>query len=802
MEGLRSLKNKIVFAALFASFVIFTLFCCVRYSLAYSEITLLTQIKSEANSLERTNTKFDLYFINGLEVLNNDKIADAEISFNNTLLNIDKLLQQYANLKDQNGVKFDGEMAQIRSYFDKRKNNIKDFSVLKTQIISDINLLNNNFLSLENSAKFFNFHEKIISFEHSYNKDFFALGDQINPNFTANENDQKYIENAKNLLHKISTFYAIYEQKDDNLLSIIFEFERKIDENIGEIRTNLHDLISVFLLFFIAFIALVLCYGFIYVKNEATKQNYEIILDDFMHPIFITDDKFNIISTNKFAATLFDISRAKQNLFSVVKFTNSQELIKEIKKRTDAKMAEFSEQISYRLDGQISHTKFDLKCAKRLNKNIFIITLFDNEKELELAKSLQLKTDEISAIKFADPLTKSPNFAALCERLKSNKSAPLICLNILNFADLRIIYDGTKVDEIIVGIDEILQNCANALKIKFEIYHAWMDEFYLLYLGSNIQKDADEIIDYFSGKTIRFLSGEILNSIKPVFGISIDESDRIYQARTALSLAKHAHKESFYYDKNVNFKDDFLKRQSTITTIQKAIENNRVFVECQAIHDITNANSIWSYEILIRILDENNRIWSPAQFLNIAKDTILYAMLSKSVIMQTFELLRKFPQTHFSFNVSAIDIFDDELRRLIIENLRAIENPQNLSIEILETEGVEDYDRINLFVNQVKQYGCKISIDDFGSSYSNFYRILSIDFDYIKIDGSIIKKLDRDKNAVAAVEMIVKLAQKQGFDVIAEFVSSDEILTIVRNLGIKYVQGYALSKPISPNYLR
>ena len=142
------MKNKIAFVALFVGFVIFTLFYCVRYSVAYNEITLLAQIKSEANSLEKTNVKFDLYFINGLEVLNNDKIADAEISFNNTLLSIDKLLQQYANLKEQNGAKFDGEMAQIRSYFDKRKNNIKDFSVLKTQIISDINLLNNNFLSL------------------------------------------------------------------------------------------------------------------------------------------------------------------------------------------------------------------------------------------------------------------------------------------------------------------------------------------------------------------------------------------------------------------------------------------------------------------------------------------------------------------------------------------------------------------------------------------------------------------------------------------------------------------------------
>ena len=121
------MKNKIAFVALFVGFVIFTLFYCARYSVAYNEITLLAQIKSEANSLEKTNVKFDLYFINGLEVLNNDKIADAEISFNNTLLSIDKLLQQYANLKEQNGAKFDGEMAQIRSYFDKRKNNIKYF---------------------------------------------------------------------------------------------------------------------------------------------------------------------------------------------------------------------------------------------------------------------------------------------------------------------------------------------------------------------------------------------------------------------------------------------------------------------------------------------------------------------------------------------------------------------------------------------------------------------------------------------------------------------------------------------------
>ena len=110
---------------------------------------------------------------------------------------------------------------------------------------------------------------------------------------------------------------------------------------------------------------------------------------------------------------------------------------------------------------------------------------------------------------------------------------------------------------------------------------------------------------------------------------------------------------------------------------------------------------------------------------------------------------------------------------------------------------MDDYEIINAFIRRVKGYGCKISIDDFGSGYSNYYRILELDVDNIKIDGSIIKKLPFDQNARVLVETIVNFASKQGYKVVAEFVSSPEILEQVKLFGIKYAQGFLLGKPQS-----
>jgi EAL domain-containing protein (putative c-di-GMP-specific phosphodiesterase class I) len=97
----------------------------------------------------------------------------------------------------------------------------------------------------------------------------------------------------------------------------------------------------------------------------------------------------------------------------------------------------------------------------------------------------------------------------------------------------------------------------------------------------------------------------------------------------------------------------------------------------------------------------------------------------------------------------------------------------------------------------VYAHGANIAIDDFGSGYANFEHITTIKSDYIKIDGSLIKKIDSDKNTRLIVETIVSFAKKLNKKIVAEFVYNKEVYIIVKSLGIDWVQGYYFSEPLA-----
>jgi c-di-GMP phosphodiesterase len=91
--------------------------------------------------------------------------------------------------------------------------------------------------------------------------------------------------------------------------------------------------------------------------------------------------------------------------------------------------------------------------------------------------------------------------------------------------------------------------------------------------------------------------------------------------------------------------------------------------------------------------------------------------------------------------------------------------------------------------------GCRIAIDDFGSGYSNFEYLLQLNIDYIKIDGSLIRNLDIDKNAQVVVETIVDFAKKLNITVVAEYVHNEAIYEKVKELNIDRSQGFFLAEP-------
>lgn len=148
-------------------------------------------------------------------------------------------------------------------------------------------------------------------------------------------------------------------------------------------------------------------------------------------------------------------------------------------------------------------------------------------------------------------------------------------------------------------------------------------------------------------------------------------------------------------------------------------------------------------------------------------------------------------------NLSIRDIENAEITSYIFEFLSTTKHPENFVFEILENEDISDYDELITFVDRIHDLGAQISIDDFGSGFSNLQHIANIQSDYLKIDGSIVRKCCEDKkieNLIALIAGFKKISTRP-IKIIAEFVENEEIQQKLLAYGIDYSQGYLFSKP-------
>jgi EAL domain-containing protein (putative c-di-GMP-specific phosphodiesterase class I) len=123
------------------------------------------------------------------------------------------------------------------------------------------------------------------------------------------------------------------------------------------------------------------------------------------------------------------------------------------------------------------------------------------------------------------------------------------------------------------------------------------------------------------------------------------------------------------------------------------------------------------------------------------------------------------------------------------------EERDRLIFELLEDENIQNFEKVRKFIKKVKAMGIKIAIDDFGVGYSNFERLLEFEPDIIKIDGSLVRNITKDRYSRDVVESIVKFAKKQNILTIAEFVENEEIFNLLSELEVDYSQGYYFGKP-------
>ena len=241
-----------------------------------------------------------------------------------------------------------------------------------------------------------------------------------------------------------------------------------------------------------------------------------------------------------------------------------------------------------------------------------------------------------------------------------------------------------------------------------------------------------------------------------------------------------------------------LERYRMVNLINYALSHDGVVPYYQGIYD-NKGKKIHHYEALIRLKDENGKIYSPGAFMEVARSYgLLYDGLSREMIRKVFNTFKNRAESSVSINLSMRDIKNRELTRYICGFLSTVRHPENFIFEILENEDVDEYDTLLQFVNNIHKLGGKISIDDFGSGYSNLLHVISIPADFLKIDGSIVRECSRNKASASLVQLIASWNKlnERGTCIVAEFVENREIQEKLLQYNIDFSQGYLFSRPL------
>ena len=237
-----------------------------------------------------------------------------------------------------------------------------------------------------------------------------------------------------------------------------------------------------------------------------------------------------------------------------------------------------------------------------------------------------------------------------------------------------------------------------------------------------------------------------------------------------------------------------------VLLIKNALNDSSIIPFLQPIIDAKD-NSIYKFESLMRIPDENGNIVYPIYpILQTAKKIYLYHELMKQMIVKTFDIFKDFDYS-FSVNISYEDISDKHFPEFLQEQLENFPNPHRVTFEILETDMIIDFEVILSFIQKVKSFGCQIAIDDFGSGYSSMENVLKLKPDYIKIDGSLIKNIDTSIESYTIVKSIITIAKELNAKTIAEFVHNKAVYQVLKELDIDYLQGYYTGMPFSSTEL-
>ncbi|MCC8364308.1 EAL domain-containing protein [Lysobacter sp. A6] len=233
--------------------------------------------------------------------------------------------------------------------------------------------------------------------------------------------------------------------------------------------------------------------------------------------------------------------------------------------------------------------------------------------------------------------------------------------------------------------------------------------------------------------------------------------------------------------------------------LRDALATKTLEVRYQPIYDIAEG-AVRGYEALVRWQLPDRGAVSPAEFIKLAEETSLIVPVGEYVLDRVIEVLVALrdagvaPLPSIAVNLSARQLVEPGMARQIVQRIEQAKLPAGtLKLEVTESRML-DYAPVAAVMQHCRAHGIPFALDDFGTGYSNLTHLHKLDFEFVKVDQAFARHMFDSERAMAIVQAIVAMAHGIGAHVVMEGVETVEQLERLRQMGVRYAQGYLIGQ--------
>lgn len=274
----------------------------------------------------------------------------------------------------------------------------------------------------------------------------------------------------------------------------------------------------------------------------------------------------------------------------------------------------------------------------------------------------------------------------------------------------------------------------------------------------------------------------------------------INNAEIVMFKAKHTGKATIQYF-NAPILTEFRTNVEIENKLKAALKNKRFMMYYQPQFD-TRTNRLRGVEALIRWRDEDGRMISPSQFIPVAEKSGFIVQIGTWVLEESISTFARWRRDYaypmiLSINISAIQYKKQKFVETLIHILEEYGvDPKEVELEITESVLIDDFEEVTEKLHKLREYGIRISLDDFGTGFSSLSYLKGLPIDTLKIDKSFVDTLETDAATKVITESIISMVKQLGYETVAEGVETAEQMTCLLDMDCDNIQGYLLGRPM------